>query len=145
MIKPLIPLLTFLALAAMASGFLGCTPKAYSPNTGSDGKKLPPPIAMQFSSIPLPDGVELDRDKTFIYESGSGTVKVGRLSFSLWNRAGEVVEYFRNEMPGRGWQLIRVVEHDVTVMLYEKESDVCTIMVEPTLGKTQIEIQIGPK
>ena len=145
MIKPLIPLITFLALAAMASGFLGCTPKAYSPNTGSNGKEPPPAIAIQFSSIPLPDGIELDRDKTFIYESGSGAVKVGRLSFSLWNRAGEVVEYFRNEMPGRGWQSIRIVEHDTTIMLYEQENEVCTIIVEPALGKTQIEIQIGPK
>ena len=143
MIKPRFPLITFLALAAIASFFLGCASTAS--NTDSDGKKLPPPIAIQFSSIPLPDGIELNRNKTFIYESGSGAVKVGRLSFSLWNRVGEVVEYFRNEMPSRGWQLVRVIEHDVTVMLYEMEGDVCTIIVEPTLGKTQIEIQIGPK
>ena len=145
MIKPLIPFTLFLALAAMASGFWGCAPKAYSPKTDRDGKELPPPIALQFSNIPLPEGVELNRDKTFIYESGSGDVKVGRLSFSLWNRAGDVVEYFRNEMPGRGWQSIRIIEHDVTIMLYEMENEVCTVIVEPSMGKTKIEIQIGPK
>lgn len=145
MIKPLISFTIVMALTVMGPGFLGCAPKAYSPNSGGDGKSPPPPIALQFASIPLPDGVVLNRDKTFIYESGSGTVKVGRLSFSLWNRADEVVEYFRNEMPGRGWQSIRIVEHDITIMLYEMENDICTIIVEPGLGKTKIEIQIGPK
>jgi len=145
MIKPRVSLIIIMALTVMGSGILGCSKKSYSPNSGGEGKPPPPPIALQFASIPLPDKVELDRDKTFIYESGSGAVKVGRLSFSLWNRADEVVEFFRNEMPGRGWQSIRIIEHEVTIMLYEMENDVCTIIVEPSLGKTKIEIQIGPK
>ncbi len=145
MIKPLTSLVFIMALTVMGSGFLGCAKTTYSPNSDGEGQAPPPPIAMQFSSIPLPDGVELNRDKTFIYESGSGTVKVGRLSFSLWNSADEVVEYFRNEMPSRVWQSIRIVEHDITIMLYEMDNEVCTIIVEPSFGKTKIEIQIGPK
>jgi len=70
---------------------------------------------------------------------------VGRLVFSLSAPADAVVEHFRNEMAGMGWQTIRIIEHDMTVMLYEKENVVCTIIVAPSWRKASVEIQIGPK
>ena len=103
------------------------------------------PLTLQFSNIPIPSGFTLDREKTFIYESGSGNVKVGRLHFSVWNPVEEVVEYFRNEMGQKGWRPIRIIEHKVTVMMYETDTELATVIVQPSLGKTQIEIQVGPK
>ena len=101
---------------------------------------------MQFPHVPIPKGIDLDRGKTFIYESGTGDIKVGRLVFSVWNRAEDVVDYFRTEMVQNGWTPLQIVEFDTRTMLYERKGQVCTVLVTPSsLGKTQIEIQIGPK
>jgi len=134
--------LIYLALAVVFLT-LGCA-RTQTKQTAPP-KEKPPPLALQFANIPIPDGFSLDREKTFIYESGSGSVKVGRLYFSVWNKVEDVVEYFRNEMPPKGWTSIRIIEHQVTVMLYETETELCTVIVEPSIGKTKIEIQVGPK
>ncbi len=47
---------------------------------------LPDPVnlAYPFTDIPIPKGFDRDHAKSFVYESGSGTIKVGRLFFSGW-------------------------------------------------------------
>ncbi len=41
----------------------------------------PPEVAYPFSDIPIPNGFDRDHAKSFVYESGSGSVKVGRFFF----------------------------------------------------------------
>ena len=48
-------------------------------------------------------------------------------------------------MINNGWTLVRVVEHDGIMLLYEKEVRVCTINITSSLGQSLVEIQIGPK
>lgn len=135
-----------LVFAVALAGLAGCggTPEKA---TGPAPEQMPPPsVAMQFPNVPIPKGIELDRGKTFIYESGSGDIKVGRLVFSVWNKAEDVVDYFRTEMVQNGWTPLQIVEHDTRTMLYERTGQVCTVSVTPSsLGKTHIEIQVGPK
>lgn len=102
-------------------------------------------VQVRFANIPIPNGFDLDRSKSFIYESGSGTVKVGKLHFSGWNDAEEVIEFFRNEMVTKGWTAISIMEQKSTIMVYEQETQVCTIYVEPSLGRTSVQINVGPR
>ena len=137
----------FVLFVIALAGLTGCagTPKKAGEPTTPETEPPPPFVALQFPSIPIPKGTELDRDKTFIYESGSGEVKVGRLVFSVWNKPQEVVDYFREEMSKNGWKLLRTIEHTETILLYERKGEVATVMIDSSLGKTYIEIQIGPK
>ena len=113
------------------------------PSTGLSISKDAYPLS-RFTDIPVPSRFRYDRSKSFIYESGSGTIKVGRLFFKGWAEQNSVVNFFQNEMLNNGWTLVRVIEHDGTMLLYEKEARVCTINITSTLGQTSVEIQIGP-
>ncbi len=118
---------------------------------GLDGKSEPPPppvteIAHPFEDIPVPSGFSRDNDKSWIYESGSGTVKVGRLFFSGWENMDHVLPFYQNEMLNKGWTLVNSIKTEKNQILnYEKEGSVSTIMLRSRLMTTFIEIQVGPK
>ena len=114
------------------------------PSLGLTPSKDSYPLS-RFPDIPLPSGFEFDRSTSFLYGSGSGSVKVGRLFFKGWASQEKVITFFENEMINNGWVLVRVVEHNGTMLLYEKEDRVCTLLLSSSLGKTTVEIQIGPK
>ena len=105
----------------------------------------PPEMVYPFSDIPVPHGFERDHAKSFIYESGSGTVKVGRFFYSGWSDLSDVVTFYQNEMVNKGWNLVNAIKHETTIMNYEKEGWVCAVMIKSMLGKASIEIQAGPK
>ena len=118
---------------------------------GSDGKSEPPPppiteTAQPFTDIPVPSGFSRDNAKSWIYESGSGTVKVGRLFFSGWENMDHVLPFYQNEMLNKGWTLVNSIKTEKNQILnYEKEGTVSTIMLRSRLMNTFIEIHVGPK
>jgi len=105
----------------------------------------PPEMVYPFSDIPVPNGFDRDHSKSFVYESGSGSVKVGRFFYSGRAKLNETVTFYQNEMVNKGWSLINSIKHEATVLNYEKDGWVCSIMVEHMLGKSYVEIQAGPK
>ena len=105
----------------------------------------PPELVYPFSDIPIPNGFDQDHTKSFVYESGSGTVKVGRFIYSGWSKLDTVISFFQNEMVNKGWSLVNSIKHEITVLNYEKEGWVCSVMIKSTLGQAFIEIQAGPK
>ena len=102
-------------------------------------------VALPFTDVPVPSGFDIDRSKSFVYESGSGAVKVGRLYYSGWHDPQEVVNYYHNAMVNKGWKMVNSMEHDGIILNYQKETRVCTIIVTDALLKTNLEIQVGPK
>lgn len=102
-------------------------------------------LAHPFSDVPIPSGFSADRAKSFVYESGSGDVKVGRLYYSGWHDSQDVVNYYYNAMINKGWKMVNSMEHDGIILNYEKETRVCTVIVTDALIKTHLEIQVGPK
>ncbi|MBC8287737.1 MAG: hypothetical protein H8E42_09735 [Nitrospinae bacterium] len=105
----------------------------------------PPEVVYPFSDIPIPHGFERNHSKSFVYESGSGTVKVGRFFYSGWSDLNGVVTFYQNEMVNKGWSLVNAIKHETTILNYEKEGWVCSLMIKSMLGKASIEIQAGPK
>jgi len=113
--------------------------------TAGNVKDSLPTLSKRFSNIPLPRKYDLDRSKSFIYESGSGNVKVGRLHLTGWGGPENIIMFYRNEMVKKGWDLIRVTEQEATVMLYEQDNQICTVVIVKSFGKTSVDIQFGPK
>jgi hypothetical protein len=101
--------------------------------------------SLHFEDLPVPTGFSFKRTKSFIYESRSGSVKVGHLFFSGWNNIDETIAFFQNEMINKDWSFVRTMEHDGTQLLYEKTDKVCEVTLRSSLGQTQIEVTIGPK
>lgn len=102
-------------------------------------------VAHPFTDVPIPSGFDADRSKSFVYESGSGSIKVGRLYYSGWHGSQEVVNYYHNAMINKGWKMVNAMEHDGMILNYEKKTRVCTVIVTDALLKTNLEIQVGPK
>ncbi len=102
-------------------------------------------VAHPFTDVPIPSGFSADRSKSFVYESGSGSVKVGRLYYSGWHKSQDVVNYYHNAMVNKGWKMVNAMEHDGMILNYEKKTRVCTVIVTDALLKTHLEIQVGPK
>ena len=105
----------------------------------------PPEVVYPFSDIPVPSGFDRNHSKSFVYESGSGAVKVGRFFYSGWGKLDEVISFYQNEMVNKGWSLINTIKHETTILNYEKEGGICVLMIRSTLGRIEIEIQAGPK
>lgn len=105
----------------------------------------PPKMVYPFSDIPYPQGYSFDSNKSFVYESGSGAVKVGRFIYSGWSDFDGVVNFYENEMLNKGWKLVNAIKHETTVLNYQKEGWVCTVMMSSKMGQVFIEIQAGPK
>ena len=123
----------------------GCSTLEKINNTTAPPPPPPPKMVYPFSDIPYPSGYAFDHSKSFIYESGSGTVKVGRFIYSGWSSFNGVVNFYQNEMINKGWNLVNAIKHETTILNYQKEGWVCTLMIKSKLGQVFIEIQAGPK
>jgi hypothetical protein len=131
---------TFIALITMT----GCATTSDSEDT-ADSQAGFSEVAHPFTDVPIPSGFSPDRANSFVYESGSGAVKVGRLYYSGWHDSQDVVNYYHNAMVNNGWKMINAMEHDGMILNYEKQTKVCTVIVTDALMKTNLEIQVGPK
>ena len=128
--------------------FSGCAEWDLGLDAKNDGPPPPPPpleTAYPFSDIPVPFDFTRDNSKSFIYESGSGTVKVGRFIYTGWESLEKIITFYQNEMLNRGWNLINSIKHENYTLNYEKEGWVSTITLHSNIGRTIIEIQAGPK
>ncbi len=128
--------------------FYGCAEWDLGLGTKDDGGAPPPAIletAYPFSDIPIPSGFSRDDSKSFIYESGSGTVKVAKIVFSGWENLEKVITFYQNEMLNKGWTLVNSIKHKNYILNYEKEGYATTVILNPNYGRTIIEIQAGPK
>lgn len=128
--------------------FSGCS----NLNLGMSKKTstLPPaPVTIEtaypFSDIPVPFDFTRDNSKSFIYESGSGNVKVGKFTYTGWKNIKKIITFYQNEMINRGWILINSIKHKNYILNYQKEGWVSTIRLHSNMGRTIIEIQAGPK
>ena len=105
-----------------------------------------PASAYPFTDIPVPPDFSRNDSKSWIYESGSGTVRVVRLFFSGYKNQDQVLSFYQNEMINNGWKLVNSIKTEVNQVLhYDKEGWVSTIILNSNIVSTFIEIQAGPK
>ena len=119
---------------------------------GLDGKKSSPSKPPQqanaypFSDIPVPPDFSRNETKSWIYESGSGTVKVARLFFSGYKKIDYVFIFYQNEMLNKGWTLVNSIKTEREhIMNFQKEGWVSTVRLNSNFVSTFIEITAGPK
>ena len=124
-------------LVLLISGCAGWTSSDESTDSTQD--------LVDFAGVPVPNNFTLDRSKSFVYESGNGVVKVGRLFYSGWYNMDEVISYYQSAMINRGWKLINSIDHNGKILNYQKEGWACTLNIQSGWLKSYVEVQIGPK
>ena len=101
--------------------------------------------ALPFTDVPVPDGFNRDQSKSFVYETGSNDMKVGRLFFNGNSGLKPTVEFYQNEMINKGWTLVNSMASTDTILNYRKEGWICTVIIRPrSFSRSIVEIQIGP-
>ena len=101
--------------------------------------------AFPFTDVPVPSGFSRDQLKSFIYETGDDSVKVGRLFFNGSLSLKQTVEFYQNEMINKGWALANSMASTDTILNYQKEGWMCTVIIRPrSFSRSVIEVQIGP-
>ena len=126
--------------------FFGCAEIGLNNKNGSSLPPSQPASAYPFTDIPIPPDFSRNDSKSWIYESGSGNVRVVRLFFSGYKNQDQVLTFYQNEMINNGWKLVNSIKTEVNQVLhYDKEGWVSTIILNSNIVSTFIEIQAGPK
>ena len=138
-------------LSTVFSGIIVFLPLAFFNScAGLDQFDLPPEPAiinnaLPFVDVPVPDGFNRDQSKSFVYETGSNDMKVGRLFFNGNSGLKPTVEFYQNEMVNKGWTLTNSMASTDTILNYRKEGWICTVIIRPrSFSRSIVEIQIGP-
>lgn len=129
-----------MAFLALALGACSSSPGASSSAASGPGTPVGP-----VSGMPLPSGYSLDHGRSLIL--GEGDRWTGRFSFTQNSSATSLVDFYRQQMPGMGWQEISVVRAETSVLVYSSPGTqrVATIQIQPrTLMGSRVDLVVAP-
>ncbi len=95
-------------------------------------------------SVPVYPGFKLASSKSFIYESGN--IKVGRLVFTGNAKIKDIVSYYKNTLPEKGWKPVAITIYGNSAELtFTTPTQFLQITAKKGFSETTLIIQIGPK
>jgi len=98
----------------------------------------------RFSDVPVPEGFQLKRSKSFVYEAGQ--IKTGLLTYTGSSSLKDVISFYKVEMLPYQWNLVSTLEFDGVSLDFEKPGWSCRVSIHSnTFRKTTLVIVIGPK
>ena len=98
--------------------FFGCAEIGFNDKNGSPLPPSQPASAYPFTDIPIPPDFSRNDSKSWIYESGSGTLKAGRLFFSGYKNQDQVLTFYQNEMINNCWKLFNSIKTQTNQVLH---------------------------
>jgi len=109
--------------------------------------KEPPAVGEQsryyhFEDILIPQGLKLEMDRSFIYETPS--FKVGKLVFSGRLEVQSLANFFANNMERDGWKLLNKFGFKDVVLNFSKSRKTCTVNLYDRPIHTIVEVWMGP-
>ncbi len=97
----------------------------------------------QFEDIPLPPGMKLNREESFIYETKA--TKTGLLVYEGKGDMGLLARFFKEQMPNYQWRLVSNFEIHNIMLTFVKEGWTSIISIIPKEDETKrVEIRVGP-
>lgn len=96
-----------------------------------------------FPDMPMPAGAKVEVDKSLIFGSSDGWF--GRLVLSTSNGAGDVFNFYKENLSAFGWREITSVRSAVSVLTYARDARVATIQIESgTIRGSEVTITVSP-
>jgi hypothetical protein len=142
--KRIIGVLTVFIFLVAAGGCAELTLSSKKEDAGEGGKEVVPlsPTYSEFEDVRIPREMELDRDESVVYESHN--LRMGVLYYSGKGNLPDVVEFFKENMTNDGWGLINSFQHKSHLLNFVKGNRSCIIFAEQKVGKTNVQIWLGP-
>ena len=134
-----------LLLAAMILMFvLGCAarqPAGQDQPAAAKGEG-PNVVFYTFPDIPVPKEMNLQREKSFIYETPS--VKAGVLVLTGNIDVASLETYFKVNMAKNGWRFVNSYKYGDVILNFMKDDRSSSIRTSRDAFTTQVEIWVGP-
>jgi hypothetical protein len=113
---------------------------------GTSGKEGGSVSAVQhptLEGVPLPSGFRLVDERSFGVSTGGS--RVGRFEFRGDMDRSRVATFFKQNMPGGGWNLQKEdFDHGIYELRFQSDAEECTIRLKSEGRRTMIGVQVGP-
>ena len=97
----------------------------------------------RIADLPLPVGFKFDRKGSFVFQNNR--MDVGRIQYSGTAEAGDVAQFYLDEMGNYNWTLLNVTEHGTIWLFFEKPGKAANVLLTPKTRGTVIQISFFPK
>jgi len=95
-----------------------------------------------FPDIPIPKELELNRDKSFVYETSN--IRTGVLVLSGNVDINSLEQYFKANMAKNGWRFVNGFKYATVMMNYVKDDRAALIRISRESFTTWVEVWVGP-
>lgn len=144
---PLNPYRLFVPAVVLATTLTACNQTAEIASSGMTGKSESVPVEAsytQFPDIPTPDGAQIVVDKTLVL--GGGDTWTGQLVIHTGYQPFDMFEYYKQNMPGFGWNEITSVRAPTSVLTTLRQNRIATVQIRSrTLQGSEITITVSPQ
>lgn len=106
-------------------------------------KTLDVSTALKFVDIPVPSGFRMIASQSFTFEND--VLRVGILKYKGRAKGGQVVNFYKNQMPLYNWRFTNMLEYGRRILNFEREDQNCIIIIEPQGMSTFVTITVAPK
>jgi hypothetical protein len=86
--------------------------------------------------------MNLVRAESYIFEGGG--LRAAIMAYTGKDDPGDLVKFYRDNMPQHNWQLVSIFEHEEATLNFRKTGWNCTINVAKKPMETKMMIWIGP-
>ena len=112
-------------------------------NANLQTESLQPSVKMKFSDIPSPAGFKIVSNESFVLESGE--MRAGMLRYIGRAEAGDVVLFYKSQMPRHNWALLNVLEYGDRMLNFERENEGCVVTIRTKGKRVEISVSLAPK
>jgi hypothetical protein len=95
-----------------------------------------------FPDVPIPQELTIVSDKSFVYETS--VFKAGVLFFSGNVELQSLENYFKINMPKKGWRYVNSFRYRDSILNYIKDDKTCNIRMSRGTFSSDVEIWVGP-
>jgi len=146
---PILGKITVLAVVSLALGACAqgsaLSSNSSSPETGPNGQMATPEKSFnRFPDIPIPTGSEMDTKRTLVF--GGNESWYGQLALNAKHNSDSIFDFYKQELPGFGWEEITSVRADVSSLTYMRAERVATIQIsKKTISGSVVTITVSPR
>ena len=98
----------------------------------------------QFPDMPIPEGGDVDLEQTLVF--GGGNNWFGRLVITTSFGPNEMFDFYANQLPSFGWDVITTLRSTVSVLNARARNRVATIQIQKrTIRGAEVTVIVSPR
>ncbi len=132
------------ALGACSGGSV-LSSNASEPQIGPDGQPAAPEKSFnRFPDIPVPTNAKMDTKRTLVF--GSNESWYGQLGLNAKHDSDTIFDFYKQELPGFGWEEITSVRAPVSVLTYMRGERIASIQIEKAnITGSSVTFTVSPR